>query len=156
MYKGEWKTLPDFSTLKPALMEDFNQGVIDVAQSGLKDKFAMVWTAQFDAPVEGKYNFTFDCDDFGALYVGGERIAEIKGIGPARPSPEGSARDPEEGSHAHPHRVRRVCRPGGRGPRLQGSEGQGHAVAFQGEGQGRQGEGLHPDRSQGRRRRDLP
>ena len=82
MYKGEWKTLPDFSTLKPALMEDFNAGVIDVAQSGQKDAFAMVWTAQFDAPVDGKYNFTFDCDDFGALYVGGERIAEIKGIGP--------------------------------------------------------------------------
>jgi mono/diheme cytochrome c family protein len=82
MYKGEWKTLPDFSTLKPALMEDFNTGVIDVAQSGLKDKFAMVWTADFDAPVDGKYNFTFDCDDFGALYVGGERIAEVKGIGP--------------------------------------------------------------------------
>ena len=82
MYKGEWKTLPDFSTLKPALMEDFNAGVIDVAQSGQKDAFAMVWTAQFDAPVDGKYNFTFDCDDFGALYVGGERIAEVKGIGP--------------------------------------------------------------------------
>ena len=82
MYKGSWKTLPDFSTLKPALIEDFNTGVIDPAQSGLKDGFAMVWTAQFDAPVDGKYNFTFDCDDFGALYVGGERIAEIKGIGP--------------------------------------------------------------------------
>ena len=40
MYKGEWKTLPDFSTLKPALMEDFNAGVIDPAQSGLKDAFA--------------------------------------------------------------------------------------------------------------------
>jgi hypothetical protein len=83
MYKGEWKTLPDFSTLKPALMEDFNTGVIDPAQSGQKDAFAMVWTAQFDAPADGKYNFTFDCDDFGALYVGGERIAEVKGIGPA-------------------------------------------------------------------------
>lgn len=82
MYKGEWKTLPDFSTLKPALMEDFNAGVIDVAQSGQKEAFAMVWTAQFDAPVDGKYIFSFDCDDFGALYVGGERIAEIKGIGP--------------------------------------------------------------------------
>ena len=82
MYKGEWKTLPDFSTLKPALMEDFNAGVIDVAQSGQKDAFAMVWTAQFDAPADGKYNFVFDCDDFGALYIGGERIAEIKGIGP--------------------------------------------------------------------------
>lgn len=82
MYKGEWKTLPDFSTLKPALMEDFNAGVIDVAQSGQKEAFAMVWTAQFDAPADGKYTFSFDCDDFGALYVGGERIAEIKGIGP--------------------------------------------------------------------------
>ena len=82
MYKGEWKVMPDFSTLKPALMEDFNAGVIDVAQSGQKDAFAMVWTAQFDAPAEGKYTFLFDCDDFGALYVGGERIAEVKGIGP--------------------------------------------------------------------------
>lgn len=82
MYKGEWKVMPDFSTLKPALMEDFNAGFIDVAQSGQKEAFAMVWTAQFDAPVDGKYTFTFDCDDFGALYVGGERIAEIKGIGP--------------------------------------------------------------------------
>ena len=53
MYKGEWKTLPDFSTLKPALMEDFNVGVIDPDQSGLKDAFAMVWTGQFDAPAEG-------------------------------------------------------------------------------------------------------
>lgn len=82
MYKGEWETLPDFSALKPALMEDFNAGVIDPAQSGLKDHFAMVWTAQFEAKEDGKYNFVFDCDDFGALYVGGERIAEIKGIGP--------------------------------------------------------------------------
>ncbi len=82
MYKGEWKTLPDFSALKPALMEDFNAGVIDPAQSGQKDHFAMVWTAQFEAKEDGKYNFVFDCDDFGALYVGGERIAEIKGIAP--------------------------------------------------------------------------
>jgi hypothetical protein len=42
----------------------------------------MVWTGQFDAPADGKYTFLFDCDDFGALYVGGERIAEVKGIGP--------------------------------------------------------------------------
>jgi mono/diheme cytochrome c family protein len=82
MFKGEWKEMPDFSTLKPALMEDFNLGVIDPAQAGLKDGFAMVWTAQFDAPVAGRYEFVFDCDDFGALYVGGERVAEVKGIGP--------------------------------------------------------------------------
>jgi mono/diheme cytochrome c family protein len=82
VYEGKWKELPDFSTLKPVLMEDFNAGIIDTAQSGRKEYFAMVWTAQFEAPVEGKYLFTFDCDDFGALYVGGERIAEVKGIGP--------------------------------------------------------------------------
>jgi mono/diheme cytochrome c family protein len=82
MYKGEWKTLPDFSTLKPALIEDFNAGVIDPAQSGQKDAFAMVWTAQFEAKQDGKHNFIFDCDDFGALYVGGEKVAEIKGIAP--------------------------------------------------------------------------
>ncbi|NBV49367.1 MAG: hypothetical protein EBR95_10120, partial [Verrucomicrobia bacterium] len=110
MYKGEWKTLPDFSTLKPALMEDFNTGVIDVAQSGQKDAFAMVWTAQFDAPADGKYNFTFDCDDFGALYVGGERIAEIQGHRPRRQARQGSARHPEEGAQPDPCRIRRIRR----------------------------------------------
>ncbi|NBV52721.1 MAG: hypothetical protein EBR83_04210, partial [Verrucomicrobia bacterium] len=82
VYEGKWKELPDFSQLKPVLMEDFNVGILDVAQSGRKEFYAVVWTAQFEAPEEGKYLFTFDCDDFGALYVGGERIAEVKGIGP--------------------------------------------------------------------------
>ena len=67
VYEGQWKTMPDFSTLKPVLMEDFNVGIIDTAQSGRKEYYAMVWTAQFEASVDGKYLFTFDCDDFGAL-----------------------------------------------------------------------------------------
>jgi len=82
VYEGKWKELPDFSQLKPVLMEDFNAGILDTAQSGRKEYYAVVWTAQFDAAEEGKYLFTFDCDDFGALYVGGERIAEVKGAGP--------------------------------------------------------------------------
>ena len=85
VYEGKWKELPDFSQLKPVLMEDFNVGILDVAQSGRKEFYAVVWTAQFEAAEEGKYLFTFDCDDFGALYVGGERIAEIKGAGPVGP-----------------------------------------------------------------------
>jgi mono/diheme cytochrome c family protein len=82
VYEGKWKEMPDFSQLKPVLMEDFNAGILDTAQSGRKEYYAVVWTAQFDAAEEGKYLFTFDCDDFGALYVGGERIAEVKGAGP--------------------------------------------------------------------------
>jgi mono/diheme cytochrome c family protein len=82
VYEGKWKEMPDFSTLKPVLMEDFNVGIIDPAQSGRKEYYAVVWTAQFEAADEGKYLFTFDCDDFGSLYIGGERIAEVKGIGP--------------------------------------------------------------------------
>jgi mono/diheme cytochrome c family protein len=82
VYEGKWKEMPDFSQLKPVLMEDFNAGILDTAQSGRKEYYAVVWTAQFDAAEEGKYLFTFDCDDFGALYVGGERIAEVKGVGP--------------------------------------------------------------------------
>ena len=85
VYDGKWKEMPDFSKLKPVLMEDFNVGILDPAQSGRKEYYAVVWTAQFEAAEEGKYLFTFDCDDFGALYVGGERIAEVKGIGPIGP-----------------------------------------------------------------------
>ena len=85
LYKGTWKEVPDFSALKPAMMQDFNLGVVDPAQAGLKENYAMVWEGQFQAPADGKYNFIFDCDDFGALYVGGERVAEVKGIGPIGP-----------------------------------------------------------------------
>jgi mono/diheme cytochrome c family protein len=82
MYKGEWKEMPDFSKLKPAQIEDENTGIVSPAQASLKDAFAMVWEAKFQVPEDGKYTFVFDCDDFGALYVNGERIAEIKGIAP--------------------------------------------------------------------------
>ncbi len=82
LYKGEWTILPDFSTLKPAQIEDENAGIVSPNQSGLKKNYAMVWEAQFQAPSEGKYTFYFDCDDFGALYIGGKKIAEVKGIGP--------------------------------------------------------------------------
>ncbi len=82
LYKGEWKELPDFAKLKPAQIEDENTGVVSPEQSGLNKNFAMVWEAKFEAKEEGKYTFYFDCDDFGALYVNGERIAEVKGIAP--------------------------------------------------------------------------
>jgi mono/diheme cytochrome c family protein len=82
VYKGEWTVMPDFSTLKPAQIEDENTGIVSPNQSGLKKNYAMVWEGQFQAPADGKYTFTFDCDDFGALYLGGKKIAEIKGIGP--------------------------------------------------------------------------
>ena len=82
MYKGNWNELPDFAKLKPAQIEDENTGIVSPEQSGLKKEFAMVWEAKFDAKEEGKYTFYFDCDDFGALYVNGERIAEVKGIAP--------------------------------------------------------------------------
>jgi len=82
VYKGEWTVMPDFATLKPAQIEDENAGIVSPNQSGLKKNYAMVWEGQFQAPVDGKYTFTFDCDDFGALYLGGKKIAEIKGIGP--------------------------------------------------------------------------
>ena len=85
LYKGTWKEMTDFSSAKPSFMQDYNVGVLDPAQSGLKENFAMVWEAQFEAPVAGKYDFIFDCDDFGSLYVNGERVAEIKGVGTVGP-----------------------------------------------------------------------
>ncbi len=82
VYAGNWGSLPDFSALKAQNVEEEHDGILSVTDSPLKDDFAMVWQADFSAPVAGEYAFILDADDAGSVIIDGKTVVEVRGIGP--------------------------------------------------------------------------
>ncbi len=82
VYAGNWGSLPDFSTLKAENVEEEHDGILSVTDSSLKDEFAMLWQADFAAPVDGEYAFLLDADDAAKLLIDGNSVVEVSGIGP--------------------------------------------------------------------------
>ncbi|GAA5122713.1 c-type cytochrome [Luteolibacter yonseiensis] len=81
-YSGKWSSLPDFSTLKAANVEEEHDGIISLKDSPFEDDFAIVWTADFQAPADAEYEFLLDADDAAAVILNGKTVTEIKGAGP--------------------------------------------------------------------------
>lgn len=81
-YSGKWSSLPDFSTLKAANVEEEHDGIISLKDSPFEDNFAIVWTADFQAPADADYEFLLDADDAAAVILDGKTVTEIKGAGP--------------------------------------------------------------------------
>jgi mono/diheme cytochrome c family protein len=81
-YAGKWEALPNFSTLKAENVEEEHDGIITVADSPLKDAFAMVWEADFEAPADGEYKFFLDADDAANVIINGKSVIEVLGSGP--------------------------------------------------------------------------
>jgi mono/diheme cytochrome c family protein len=82
VYKGDWKHLPDFKTLKAENIEEEHDGVISLTDSKHKENFAMVWEGTLNVPADGEYYFTLDCDDAGRLIVDDVVYTEVHGVGP--------------------------------------------------------------------------
>lgn len=82
VYAGKWSALPDFSTLKAENVEEEHDGILTVTDSPLKDDFAMVWQADFEAPAAGEYTFLLDADDAANVIIDGKSVVEINGPGP--------------------------------------------------------------------------
>ncbi len=82
VYKGDWKHLPDFKTLKAENIEEEHDGIISLTDSPHKESFAMVWEATLNIPADGEYYFSLDCDDAGRLIIDDEIYTEVHGIGP--------------------------------------------------------------------------
>lgn len=77
VYHGDWDHLPDLDTLTAAssgTKEDF-----DVEMEGLKDKYAMSFSAQLEVPVAGEYLFETRIDDGGDLFIDGELLIHNDG-----------------------------------------------------------------------------
>lgn len=80
-YKGAFKSMPDFSQLKAAAVEEEPRGLIDYSSYAKTDSFAMMWEGDLLTPA-GKHEFLLDSDDGSRLFVDGAIVAEIKTIGP--------------------------------------------------------------------------
>ena len=114
VYRGEWKHLPDFATLKPDSVEEEHDGIITLADSPHEIDFAMVWEGQLEVPATGEYLFSLDIDDAGKILIDGENILEVHGIGPMNGSRVQRSRIPLS-QGLHPVRVEYLQHKGNRG-----------------------------------------
>ncbi|MEP4078945.1 PA14 domain-containing protein [Haloferula sp.] len=84
-YLGSFKKLPDFKNLKAENIEEEQDGIISVKQSGRETNFGMVWEADLVAPKTGNYVVRFACDDGGRIILNGEVLLEVHGTGTMSP-----------------------------------------------------------------------
>ncbi|MDA9830809.1 PA14 domain-containing protein [Akkermansiaceae bacterium] len=84
---GSFKTLADLRKTKAVNAEEEKKGVISLQHAALKkkarDNYGIVWEGWLDVPRDGKYTFTYDTDDGGALTVDGKEIITRNYVGPA-------------------------------------------------------------------------
>lgn len=80
-YKGSYSSMPDFSKLTPAAVEEEPLGLVDYSSYANTDNFAMMWEGEIYTPA-GTHEFYLDSDDGSRLLVDGQLICEIKTIGP--------------------------------------------------------------------------
>ena len=83
VYRGDWQKLPDFLSLKAENVEEEHSGVLDVRLAELKEKFGIVWEADFRVPKAGIYEFRLTVDDAARVIFGSKVVCMVDGIGPA-------------------------------------------------------------------------
>ncbi len=85
LYHGEWKKLPDFSSLTPVSTGMIDDGHITLAPAkDHKHGFGMVFDAEFKIEQSGDYVFSLTSDDGSALIIDGETVVGNDGIHPAK------------------------------------------------------------------------
>lgn len=83
VYEGKWETMPDFSQLKPSAVEEETRNLVDVAHAGAHNKeFAIVWEGDIVTRKEGDYSAKLDASDGARLFINGNHIVSVDGVGP--------------------------------------------------------------------------
>ena len=81
VYEGDFKAMPDFEGLKPVAVEEEAGGFINLATLRKKQQFAVVWEGEFEVPRNGKFVFRLDSDDGSQLFVNGQKVVSVMGLG---------------------------------------------------------------------------
>ena len=92
LYLGDWKTLPDFSKLKPHREGDVADNLVQIKVDDYKNEFGLVFTGKLDVPKDGEYFFQVASDDGARILVDGKQVVENDGIHPASTIREGKVR----------------------------------------------------------------
>ena len=92
IYLGDWKTLPDFSKLKPHREGDVADNLVQIKVDDYKNEFGLVFTGKLEVPKDGEYFFQVASDDGARILVDGKQVVENDGIHPASTIREGKVR----------------------------------------------------------------
>lgn len=98
LYLGNWKNLPDFSTLTPHRSGQVEDNRIAVKLDDYKNEFGVVFTGKLNVPKKGAHRFYLASDDGARILIDGKRVVESDGIHPASTIQEGSV-NLEAGEH---------------------------------------------------------
>ncbi|MDH3584204.1 MAG: PA14 domain-containing protein, partial [Phycisphaerae bacterium] len=80
VYEGQWSKLPRFDQLEAVSKGELPKGFIDLAVSGRKEKFGVVYEGTVAAPKAGKFVFEIASDDGARILVDGKKVVEHDGL----------------------------------------------------------------------------
>lgn len=103
VYIGEWKELPDFSTIKPKNVEEEHKGILSPDLWWEIKSYAAVWEADFQAPASGEYTFFIDAEDSARLIINGKTLDTVA-VG--EPMDGSRAKEPKITLTQGSHRIR--------------------------------------------------
>lgn len=83
LFLGEYKTLPDFSTLTPHREGPIPDKSISIKLEGLTEHFAVQYEGNLEVPADGMYDFHLASDDGSELFIDGKSVMKLDGIHPA-------------------------------------------------------------------------
>jgi azurin len=89
LYLGDWKNLPDFSTLQPHREGAVKDNLVQLKLDDYKNQFGLVFTGKLEVPVDGDYTFLLASDDGGRILIDGRKVTDNDGIHPADKVHEG-------------------------------------------------------------------
>ena len=90
IHHGTFKSLKDLRASKPKNAEEEKGGLISLSHADRKDLFGLVWEGWLDVPYDGRYTFTFNTDDGGAVTINNKQIITRDQIGAAKKPSRGS------------------------------------------------------------------
>ena len=77
LYEGQWRALPDFSTLVPS--GTITMSAVGLPESRPEERFGMVCRGHLAIPSDGVYTLGLRSDDGSRLFIGGDRIIDNDG-----------------------------------------------------------------------------
>ena len=83
LYLGDWKKLPDFSTLTPHRQGEVTDNLVQLKLDDYKNQFGIVFTGKLNAPKDGSYTFFITSDDGSRALIDGREVVSYDGIHPS-------------------------------------------------------------------------
>ena len=75
------RSMPDYAKLEENASASQPKGLISLEGYSEQDHFGLVWEGELAVKSEGEFSFSLDSDDTSALFVDGDKVVEVPGLG---------------------------------------------------------------------------